>query len=179
MTIAAARARRGAPLSALAGPAGGGQGGRSRASRFWIGSATGGRPSPSHMGPHPVHARGTAQRRANVTRKGLSRCARAANAPREAASRRSGSTCDPGRCRRTGPGKKRSPGRSCRSLSVARSDPNGEIVKFLMIYEAIPGAAPPSPETLARLGTYTEKMMSSGTVVMTGGIVPPSRGIKM
>jgi hypothetical protein len=52
-------------------------------------------------------------------------------------------------------------------------------MKFLMIYQGAPGAPPPSPQTLARLGAYTEKMVSSGAVVMTGGIVRPSHGIKL
>jgi hypothetical protein len=52
-------------------------------------------------------------------------------------------------------------------------------MKFLMIYESSPTAPPPSPETFAKLGAYTEKMIASGTVVLTGGLVRPSRGIKM
>jgi hypothetical protein len=55
----------------------------------------------------------------------------------------------------------------------------GETMKFLMIYESSPNAPPPSPATLAKLGAYTEKMLSSGTVVLTGGLVRPSRGVKM
>ncbi|MDF2695633.1 MAG: hypothetical protein K0S65_4016 [Labilithrix sp.] len=52
-------------------------------------------------------------------------------------------------------------------------------MKFLMIYESNPSAPPPSPETLAKLGVYTQKMIASGTVVLTGGVVRPSKGIRI
>lgn len=52
-------------------------------------------------------------------------------------------------------------------------------MKFMMIFESNPGAPPPSPETLARLGAYTQKMLASGAVVLTGGLVRPSRGIQI
>lgn len=52
-------------------------------------------------------------------------------------------------------------------------------MKFLMIFETNPSAPPPSPETLARLGAYTEKMLASGRVVLTGGLVRPSRGLQI
>jgi len=52
-------------------------------------------------------------------------------------------------------------------------------MKFLMIFESNPSAPPPSLETLAKLGAHTQKMLASGTVVLTGGVVRPSRGIQM
>jgi len=52
-------------------------------------------------------------------------------------------------------------------------------VKFLMTYAQSPNARPPTPEQLARLGAYTEKNVKSGTVLMTGGLVRPSRGIQL
>lgn len=52
-------------------------------------------------------------------------------------------------------------------------------MKYLMTFESDPGAPPPSPETLAKIGEYTARMIASGTVVMTGGLVRPSRGIQM
>ena len=52
-------------------------------------------------------------------------------------------------------------------------------MKFLMIFESTPGAPPPSPETLAKLGAYTQRMLASGTVLLTGGVVRPSHGIKI
>jgi hypothetical protein len=52
-------------------------------------------------------------------------------------------------------------------------------MKFMMIFESDPSAPPPSPETLEKLGEYTHKMLASGTVVLTGGLVRPSRGLKI
>lgn len=52
-------------------------------------------------------------------------------------------------------------------------------MKFLMTYAGKPDAGPPSPETLAALGAYTERMMKSGVVILTGGLVRPSRGIQL
>lgn len=52
-------------------------------------------------------------------------------------------------------------------------------MKFLMIFESDPSAPPPSPETFAKLGAYMQRMLASGQVVMTGGVVRPSRGIKI
>jgi hypothetical protein len=52
-------------------------------------------------------------------------------------------------------------------------------MKFLMIYESDPHAPPPTPETFVRLGAYTAKMTASGAVILTGGVVRPSRGIKL
>ena len=52
-------------------------------------------------------------------------------------------------------------------------------MKFLMTFESDPNAPPPSPETLQKLGEYSMRMIASGTVVLTGGLVPPSHGIKI
>ncbi|MEZ4449910.1 MAG: YciI family protein [Nannocystaceae bacterium] len=52
-------------------------------------------------------------------------------------------------------------------------------MKFLAIFRSDPDAPPPSPETMAKLGAFTHKMLSSGKVVLTGGIVRPSHGIKV
>jgi hypothetical protein len=52
-------------------------------------------------------------------------------------------------------------------------------MKFMMIFESNPSAPPPTPETLAKLGAYTQRMLASGTVVLTGGLVRPSRGIQI
>lgn len=52
-------------------------------------------------------------------------------------------------------------------------------MKFLMIFHSDPAAPPPSPETLARLGEYTQRMLASGTVVLTGGVVRPSHGVQI
>ena len=52
-------------------------------------------------------------------------------------------------------------------------------MKFLMTYAQKPDVPPPSPEQLAKIGALTERNMKSGVVVMTGGLVRPSRGIQL
>lgn len=52
-------------------------------------------------------------------------------------------------------------------------------MKFLMIYASDPQAPPPTPEQMRALGEYTTKMISSGVVKMTGGIVRPSKGTEV
>jgi len=52
-------------------------------------------------------------------------------------------------------------------------------MKFLMIVETDPKAPPPSPETLAKLGEYSQRNIASGVVVLTGGVRRPSKGIKV
>ncbi len=52
-------------------------------------------------------------------------------------------------------------------------------MKFLMTYAANPDAAPPSPEKMQAIGEYSARMIQSGTVVMTGGLVRPTRGIQV
>src|SRR5689334_16919241 len=52
-------------------------------------------------------------------------------------------------------------------------------MKFLMTYAADPAAPPPTQEKMAALGAYTEKNMKAGIVLMTGGLVRPSRGIQL
>jgi hypothetical protein len=37
----------------------------------------------------------------------------------------------------------------------------------------------PSPDTLAKLGAFTEDMVKSGNLIMTGGLVRPSKGTKI
>ena len=43
-------------------------------------------------------------------------------------------------------------------------------MKFLMTYAQRPGAPPPTPEQMAKLGAYTQRNIASGVVVMTGGL---------
>ena len=50
-------------------------------------------------------------------------------------------------------------------------------MKFLMTYQNDPGAPPPSPETMAAIGQLTHEMMSKGVVLMTGGLVRPTKGL--
>jgi hypothetical protein len=52
-------------------------------------------------------------------------------------------------------------------------------MKFLMISKSIPGAPPPSPAQLAELGRFTEEMIKSGVVTLTGGMVRPTTGIQL
>lgn len=50
-------------------------------------------------------------------------------------------------------------------------------MKFLMTYAQNPDAPPPTPEKMAAIGAYSQKNIESGVVVLTGGLVRPSRGI--
>jgi hypothetical protein len=52
-------------------------------------------------------------------------------------------------------------------------------MKFLMTYAQSPDAPPPTPAKMAELGAFTERNVKSGKVVMTGGLVRPSRGIRL
>jgi hypothetical protein len=52
-------------------------------------------------------------------------------------------------------------------------------MKFLMTYTQKPNVPPPSPEQMQKLGAFTMKHIADGTVVLTGGLVRPSRGIQM
>ena len=52
-------------------------------------------------------------------------------------------------------------------------------MKFLAIYKSVPNAPPPTPATLVELGKFTEEMMRTRKVVMTGGIVRPTKGTKV
>jgi hypothetical protein len=49
-------------------------------------------------------------------------------------------------------------------------------MKFLMTFAADPKAPPPTPEKLAALGKLTQDMIAAGVVIMTGGLVRPSKG---
>jgi hypothetical protein len=52
-------------------------------------------------------------------------------------------------------------------------------VKFLMTYAGKPDAPPPTPEQMAAIGEYSARMAASGMLLMTGGLVRPSRGIHL
>jgi hypothetical protein len=52
-------------------------------------------------------------------------------------------------------------------------------MKFLMITRSVPGAPPPSPDQMAELGRFTEEMVKSGVVLLTGGMIRPSTGIQI
>ena len=52
-------------------------------------------------------------------------------------------------------------------------------MKFLMTYAQSPDAPPPTPAKMAAIGAYSRKNIESGVVIMTGGLVRPSRGIQL
>src|SRR5262249_54334870 len=52
-------------------------------------------------------------------------------------------------------------------------------MKFLLTYTQNPNLPPPTPEKMAAIGAFTEKHIKSGVVVMTGGLVRPTRGIQI
>jgi hypothetical protein len=52
-------------------------------------------------------------------------------------------------------------------------------MKFLMTYAQRPDAPPPTPAKMAAIGAFAEKNMKSGVLIMTGGLVRPSRGIQL
>ena len=52
-------------------------------------------------------------------------------------------------------------------------------MKFLMTYENDRTAAPPTPEKMAAIGKFSQDMMARGILVMTGGLVRPSKGTKV
>jgi hypothetical protein len=52
-------------------------------------------------------------------------------------------------------------------------------MRFLMTYTQRPDAPPPTPEKMAAIGAFTQKNIQSGVVVMTGGLVRPTKGIQL
>lgn len=48
-------------------------------------------------------------------------------------------------------------------------------MKFLMTYEQTT-QAPPTPEKMAAIGAFTQEMMKSGVLLMTGGLQRPTKG---
>jgi hypothetical protein len=52
-------------------------------------------------------------------------------------------------------------------------------MKFLLTYQQDPNLPPPTPEQMAKIGAYTEKNMKAGVVVMTGGLVRPTKGVQI
>src|SRR5579863_9954225 len=51
-------------------------------------------------------------------------------------------------------------------------------MKFLMTYEQSAQAAP-TPEQMAAIGAFTQEMVKSGFVVMTGGLERPTKGTRV
>lgn len=50
-------------------------------------------------------------------------------------------------------------------------------MKFLLTYQQDPSAPPPTPETMAAIGALSQREIASGRIVMTGGLVRPTKGI--
>ncbi len=48
-------------------------------------------------------------------------------------------------------------------------------MKFLLTYTAT-DTTPPTPEKMAAIGKFTQEMMASGVVLMTGGLQRPTKG---
>jgi hypothetical protein len=67
----------------------------------------------------------------------------------------------------------------CASLDCRQGKERKTTMKFLMTYFPRPDAAPPNPEKMAAIATFSEKMMKAGVLVMTGGLVRPSSGLRL
>ena len=52
-------------------------------------------------------------------------------------------------------------------------------MKFLMTYASDPKQGPPTPEQMAAIGKFSQEMLKSGVVLMTGGLVRPSTGTRV
>ena len=52
-------------------------------------------------------------------------------------------------------------------------------MKFLMTYAASKRNAPPTPEHMAAIGKFSAEMAKSGILLMTGGLVRPSKGTQV
>jgi hypothetical protein len=52
-------------------------------------------------------------------------------------------------------------------------------MKFLMTYQQNPDAPPPTPEKMAAIGALSERNIKAGVIVMTGGLVRPTRGVQI
>lgn len=52
-------------------------------------------------------------------------------------------------------------------------------MKFLMTYAAAPKAAPPTPENMQAIVEFTQEMTKSGILIMTGGLVRPTKGTQV
>ena len=52
-------------------------------------------------------------------------------------------------------------------------------MKFLMTYTGDPSSGPPTPAQMAAIGKLTQEMIQSGVVIMTGGLVRPTKGTQV
>jgi hypothetical protein len=51
-------------------------------------------------------------------------------------------------------------------------------MKFLMTYASTTNA-PPTPETMAEIGRFSEEMQKAGVLLMTGGLQRPTKGTRI
>jgi len=51
-------------------------------------------------------------------------------------------------------------------------------MKFLMTYESN-SKVPPTPEQMAAIGKFSQEMAASGKLLMTGGLVRPTKGTRV
>jgi hypothetical protein len=51
-------------------------------------------------------------------------------------------------------------------------------MKFLLTYEA-KSQEPPTPEKMVEIGKFGEEMAKAGVLIMTGGLVRPSKGTRI
>jgi hypothetical protein len=52
-------------------------------------------------------------------------------------------------------------------------------MKFLMTYASSPNNPPPTKEHMEAIGKFTMENIAKGVVLMTGGLVRPTRGIQV
>ena len=52
-------------------------------------------------------------------------------------------------------------------------------MKFLLTYLPDPSAPPPAAEKMMEVARFTEEMAKSGTVLLTGGLVRPTKGTQI
>jgi hypothetical protein len=50
-------------------------------------------------------------------------------------------------------------------------------MKFLLTYQQRADLPPPTAEKMQKIAAYSQQMLASGTLVMTGGLVRPTKGI--
>ena len=50
-------------------------------------------------------------------------------------------------------------------------------MKFLLTYQQDPNLPPPTPEKMAAIGAFAQRNIAAGVVLMTGGLVRPTKGI--
>lgn len=52
-------------------------------------------------------------------------------------------------------------------------------MKFLMTYQQNPNNPPPTPAKMGEIGAFAQRQMAKGTLIMTGGLVRPTKGIQV